>query len=86
MFKFSADQAAPMCQNSTYYNFSSILNTTVAMTNTYLYGNAYNPDYQQDLLGALNITSTSDDYKSLMYGSSSGINTEMDNAQGNIYS
>lgn len=83
MMKMTADQAALLCQNSTYFNFSSVLNTTVALTNAYLYKDIYNPQYYQDFINTTNISSS--DFDTMMYSSSSGVNTVMESAQDNIY-
>ena len=78
-FKLTADQALELCANSTYFNFSSVFNTTVALTNTYLYKSIYNPDYYMDFINTLNISS-SDDFDTMFYSTSSGINTMMESA------
>ena len=44
-FSLTVNQSISLCTNSSFFNFSDVFSSSVAFTNTYLYGSVYNPNY-----------------------------------------
>ena len=88
-FKLTADQATDLCTNSTMFNFTDIFESSLAMTNTYLYGSVYNPKYYNDFMAALGMNATDPTdmatFRTMMWATSSGIDVKMDDELEAVY-
>lgn len=51
----SDDEATSLCTKSQYFNFSDTMETSVALTNMYMYQGMFNPKYVQDFTDTLGI-------------------------------
>ena len=79
-------QAVGLCTSTTLFNFTDIFASAVALTNTYLYADAYNPQYYAEFMPAVGLDpSDVTGFEDLMYSPSSGVDVEMDNLLELIY-
>ena len=52
------NQSIGLCTNSTFFNFSDIFQSSLAMVNTYLYAGVYNPQYYNDFMPAIGLNAS----------------------------
>ena len=62
----NSDDAKNLCANSTYFKFDNIFNTSVALTNMYMYQDVFNKKYFDDYTKTLGIDPTT--MTDLLYG------------------
>ena len=83
------NQSISLCTNSSFFDFSDVFNSSVAIVNTYLYTSVYNPKYFNDFMLALGLNATNatdmETFETLMYATSSGVDVEMDNLLEKVY-
>ena len=80
-----SDSAKTLCDSSTYFDFSNPFNTSVALTNMYLYQDVYNRKYFDDYTTTLSLDPSS--MSELMYSADSSLTftTFFNNINGQLY-